>query len=128
MQESNERREEPLLVVAWLIWGGCLKSRRFDECTRHLHCLWQNADTCSHGYPQKMGNENSGINLLDSSYQNAVDNSRGIGPKLLPFGFLGGLGERRFGDGGDCGQGFLELLKGGLRHGLHDSRLQGGLQ
>lgn len=63
MQEGNEHRRWPLLVVVLLSCGGCLKNRRFAEYTRHLYCLLQNAETCSHGYPQKMGSENSHATL-----------------------------------------------------------------
>ena len=59
MQESEELRLAPLFLVVPSRGGGCLKNRRCDEYVRHLYPLWQKTETCSQGYPQKVGNENS---------------------------------------------------------------------
>ena len=76
MQESNEHRRLPLLLVVLLRRSGCLKSRHFDKYTRHLHCLLWNAALCAQGYPQKMWNENShAIPILNGEFWAAVWNS-----------------------------------------------------
>lgn len=59
MQESNELRTLPLLVVVVLQCGICLKNGHFGKCIRHLHRLLWNSALCAQGYPQKMWNENT---------------------------------------------------------------------
>ena len=54
MQESNELRHKPLLLVVPSFRGGCLKNGRFDESTRHSRYLSQNTMTCSQCYPQQL--------------------------------------------------------------------------
>lgn len=66
MQESIELILELLLLVALLIIGGCLKNRRFDKYACHSHYLSLLKAIYSQGYPQKVGSENFGINILDS--------------------------------------------------------------
>ena len=56
MQESDELKHEPLLLVVLPCRGGCLINGRFDESTRHSRYLSQNTMTCSQCYPQKMWN------------------------------------------------------------------------
>ena len=35
MQKSEERILQPQLLVGRILWGGCLKNRRFDKYARH---------------------------------------------------------------------------------------------
>ena len=74
MQESNEHGRLLLLLVVLLRRSGCLKNRHFDKYTRHLYRILWNAALCAQGYQQKMWNENSGNNILDSVCRNMVDN------------------------------------------------------
>lgn len=59
MQERNELRQLPLLLVVSSRLSGCLKDRHFGKYTRHLHHLLPNFEICAQGYPQKMWNKNS---------------------------------------------------------------------